>query len=369
MGLFDGAGGGEAAGSTADLARSLDLPVALVVDGRGVARSIAPLIHGFKTFDRSVDVAAVVVNRVGSHRHYTRYLEPAIGEVPGVRALGYLPRDANLEIPSRHLGLLSAIEFDQPAASTRFDRLADAAEATIDIDALIALARAPKLADPARPLPIEPDRRFRVAIAYDRAFQFYYEDNLDDLRDHGAEIVRFSPLDDAAIPERVDLLYLGGGYPELYGERIAGNIAMRESIRRFHAEGGAILAECGGMMACCRAIEDAEGRRYDGWGLIPATIVMRKRFVALGYVTIETAVESLFGAPGTTLRGHEFHYSTLVSDHADAAPFVFNLLRRDDAPRPDGFGIDGLSASYAHAYFGSNPSVSSAIARFARAHN
>jgi cobyrinic acid a,c-diamide synthase len=442
MGLFDGASGGDSAGSTADLARKLNLPVVLVVDGRGIARSIAPLIHGFKTFDRSVEVAAVVVNRVGSLRHYERYLAPAIGEVPGVLPIGYLSRDAHLEIPSRHLGLRSAIEIDRSEDSSLFDRLADAAEATINLEALLALGRSPDLAGSkanlsdlslsnpdlvdlsrskpklfsdhadladlsrSKPDPFDlsrskpdladvsrskavlsdlsdlsrskpdladlsrtnPDldaRRFRVALAYDRAFQFYYEDNLDDLRDQGAEIVCFSPLDDESLPDRIDLLYLGGGYPELYGATIAGNLAMRESIRRFHAEGGAILAECGGMMACCRAIEDADGNRYDGWGLIPVTTVMRKRFAALGYVTIETAVDTLYGPRGTKLRGHEFHYSTLVLDHAIAPSSVLNLLRPDEEPRNDGFRIGGLLAGYAHAYFGSNPAVPAAIARFA----
>lgn len=418
MGLFDGAPGGDSAGSTADLARKLDLPVVLVVDGRGIARSIAPLIHGFKTFDRSVEVAAVVVNRVGSRRHYERYLAPAIGEIPGVLPIGYLSRDARLEIPSRHLGLRSAIEIDRSEDLSLFDRLADAAEATIDLQALLALGRSPDLADLADLARSKPDladlsrskpdladlarskpdladlsrskpdladlsrskpdlfdlsrtnpdlgaRRFRVALAYDRAFQFYYEDNLDDLRDQGAEIVFFSPLDDESLPDRIDLLYLGGGYPELYGETIAGNLAMRESIRRFHSEGGAILAECGGMMACCRAIEDADGNRYDGWGLIPATTVMRKRFAALGYVTIETAADTLYGPRGTRLRGHEFHYSTLVWDHEVAPSSILNLLRRDEEPRNDGFRIGGLLAGYAHAYFGSNPAVPAAIARFA----
>jgi cobyrinic acid a,c-diamide synthase len=425
MGLFDGASGGDSAGSTADLARTLDLPVVLVVDGRGIARSIAPLIHGFKTFDRSVEVAAVVVNRVGSLRHYERYLATAIGEVPGVLPIGYLCRESNLEIPSRHLGLRSAIEIGRSEDSSHFDRLADAAEATIDLQALLALGRSPDLArsngdlaeltrskpalaeltrshpdfaeltrshpdlvDLSRSKPVlsdlsdlarsnpdfadlsrsNPDlaaRRFRVALAYDRAFQFYYEDNLDNLRDQGAEIVYFSPLDDESLPDRIDLLYLGGGYPELYGETIAENLAMRESIRRFHADGGAILAECGGMMACCRAIEDADGNRYDGWGLIPATTVMRKRFAALGYVTIETTAETLYGPRGTKLRGHEFHYSTLVWDHAIAPSSVLNLLRRDEEPRNDGFRIGGLLACYAHAYFGSNPAVPASIARFA----
>jgi cobyrinic acid a,c-diamide synthase len=203
--------------------------------------------------------------------------------------------------------------------------------------------------------------RVRVALARDPAFCFYYEDNLDLLRAAGAEIVPFSPLDDSALPEGAELVYLGGGYPEVFAGRLASNTAFKESIRRFHADGGAIYAECGGLMACAEVLRDAEGRDYPLWGLIPARVVMHSRFASLGYVTAETDRPTLLGPPGTRVRGHEFHYSTLEP----LAPLTYatRLLRDDRPPRPDGIHIGRLLAGYAHLHFGSNPAVAQALLR------
>ena len=355
MGLFDGRGGLDEAGSTADLARLWDVPVVLVVDAQGVARSFAASVLGFVEFDPTVRVAGVVANKVGSRRHFEEYLVTGLrSRLPEVAPLGYLLRDERLAIPSRHLGLLTSDEF---APGTSFgDALADAAEATIDLDRLIARARPPTLAGAEGRKPIEPSARsVRVALARDPAFCFYYEDNLDLLRDEGAEIVPFSPLDDPGLPEGTGFVYLGGGYPEVFAARLAANSGMRESIRRYHAEGGAILAECGGMMACAEVLRDASGHEHPLWGLIPARVVMRDRFAALGYVTVVTGCETRLGPTGTQVRGHEFHYSTLEP----LVPFSYatTLHHPDRPPKPDGIQIGGLLAGYAHMHFGSNPGV------------
>jgi cobyrinic acid a,c-diamide synthase len=356
MGLFDGRGALDEAGSTADLARAWGLPVVLVVDARGIARSIAPLVRGFATFDEAVRVAGVVANRVGSRRHYADYLEPSLrASVPSVAPLGYLPRDEGLAIPSRHLGLVTPDEFAPGRAF--WDRLADAAEASVDLDRLLALARPPDLP----PIGTGPDvapapvARRRVALARDPAFCFYYEDNLDLLRASGAEIVPFSPLDDVGLPDRADLLYLGGGYPEVFAARLASNAPMRAAIRDYRARGGTILAECGGLMACCEALVDASRAEYPMWGLVPARVVMRTRFAALGYVTVATDRPTPLGPAGTLVRGHEFHYSTL--EPLAPLPYAARLLRPDRDPRPDVIQVGRLLAGYAHMHFGSNPDV------------
>ena len=196
-------------------------------------------------------------------------------------------------------------------------------------------------------------------MARDAAFCFYYEDNLDHLRDHGAQIVPFSPLEDRSLPAETRLLYLGGGYPEIHAARIAENRAMREAIRRFHEQGGAVYAECGGMMACCREIQDHEGRCFPMWDLIPARAVMQTRFAALGYVTMRTDQDTRLGPAGTEVRGHEFHYSTL--EPFAPLPYATTLHRIDREPRPDGIQIGGLLAGYAHLHFGSNPAVATAL--------
>ncbi len=354
MGLFDGRGALDEAGSTADLARLWGLPVVLVVDAKGMARSIAPLVRGFAGFDPGVRVAGVIANRVGSRRHHDSYLAPALGQsCPEVERLGFLPRVDGLAIPSRHLGLQTADEFG--LGSDFRDGLADAAEVSIDLDALIALARPPGLAEAREPPPVSPARTARIAWARDPAFCFYYEDNLDLLRAAGGEIVPFSPLDDRDLPQDTDLLYLGGGYPEVFAERLATNDPIRRAIGRFHAGGGPILAECGGLMACCRELVDASGRTFPMWGLIPARVAMRPRFAALGYVTAVADAPTMLGPAGTSIRGHEFHYSTL--EPLGPLTHATRLHRPDGVPRPDGIRVGGLLAGYAHLHFGSNPEV------------
>lgn len=365
MGLFDGRTALDESGSTADLARAWDLPVVLVVDARGLARSIAPLVMGFVRFDQSVRVVGVVANRLGSARHYAQFLEPSIrANVPEVESLGYLGRDERLSIPSRHLGLRTAN--DLPAGLAPVDALADAAEANIDLDRLLSLARVPRLLTPAsepslcRPI----TRSVRVAVARDAALCFYYEDNLDALRDSGAEIVFFSPLDDPDLPAGIDLLYLGGGYPEEHADRLASNTSMRTNVRRFHAQGGSILAECGGLMVCSEILCDRAGRAFPMWGLIPARVVMRPRFAALGYVTVVSDRPTLLGPEGLSIRGHEFHYSTL-EPLADLT-YATRLERPGEAPKPDGIVVGGLMAAYAHLHFGSNPHVARDLLRLCK---
>jgi cobyrinic acid a,c-diamide synthase len=352
MGLFDGRGALDESGSTADLARRLGLPVVLVVDAKGMARSIAPLVRGFSEFDPEVQVVGVIANRVGSRRHHDSYLAPALAKgCPKVETIGFLPRVDGLAIPSRHLGLQTAEEF--APGSRFFDALADAAEASLDLDRLVALARVPGLPEARVEPPATPGRKARVALARDPAFCFYYEDNLDNLRDSGGEIVAFSPLDDRELPEGADVLYLGGGYPEVFADRLASNRAIRAAIRRFHAAGGTILAECGGLMVCCRELVDGLGRSWPMWDLIPARVAMQPRFAALGYVTVVAEGPTPLGPCGTTWRGHEFHYSTLEP----LAPLVYatRLHGLDREPKPDGIRVGGLLAGYAHAHFGSNP--------------
>ncbi|MCA1684696.1 MAG: cobyrinate a,c-diamide synthase [Planctomycetia bacterium] len=335
MGLFDGRSGLDESGSTADLARAWGVPVVLVVDAKGAAKSVAAVALGFATFDPAVRVVGVVANQVGSHRHYAEYLAPGLrSRLPDVAPLGYLGRDDRLSIPSRHLGLLTSEEFS-PGSRFR-DALADAVEATLDLDRLLALARPPTLGGAgvaervANPL----SRSVRVALARDPAFCFYYEDNLDLLRAAGAEVVPFSPLDDPGLPDGTGLVYLGGGYPEVFAARLAANLGMRE-------------------------FRDASGQEHRLWGLIPAGVLMQARFAALGYVTVSTDVGTRLGPPGTRVRGHEFHYSTL--EPFAPLPYATTLQRPDRPERPDAVQIGGLLAGYAHMHFGSNPGVADSL--------
>jgi cobyrinic acid a,c-diamide synthase len=198
-----------------------------------------------------------------------------------------------------------------------------------------------------------------VAVARDVAFCFYYAENLELLEAAGATIVPFSPLTDAALPDGTRLLYLGGGYPELHAATLAGNDRMRQSIRRFHAQGGTIYAECGGLMVVCRELVDAEGQTFPMLDLLPARTVMQKRRAALGYVTLRTTAPSSLGPPGVSARGHEFHYSRL--EPLGQLTYAAELEDSRGERRLDGLRSGNLWAAYAHLHFGSNPALASAL--------
>jgi cobyrinic acid a,c-diamide synthase len=365
MGLFDGRSADDLRGSTAHLAKLLDAPVLLVADAEGVAASVAAVVKGFAELDPGVRVAAVLCNRVAGPRHYA-YLEPAIRRHTRVAAVGWLPRREEWQIPERHLGLVTRQDMDPGAGGPPVEALAETLERTVNVDLLLELSeypasrgrQPPEVAKPpAADAPGSPRRR--VAVARDAAFCFYYQDNLDLLQEAGAELVPFSPLSDAELPPNLDLVYLGGGYPELHAERLASHVAIAEGLRAYHRRGGKMYAECGGLMYCGRELIDAQGRAFPMLGLLPVRTLMQKRLAALGYVTWRAADTTPLGPPGTEVRGHEFHYSRLepLGPLQPAA-----RLRRDgEAVKPDGFTAGGLLAGYAHLHFASNPRVAAAL--------
>jgi cobyrinic acid a,c-diamide synthase len=359
MGLFDGRGPDDPRGSTADVARLLACPVVLVVDAAGVAASVAAVVKGFADLDPAVRVAGVICNRVAGARHYA-YLEPAIRRHTGVVPLGWLPRRDEWEIPERHLGLVTQEDL-RAGGDGRWEgvlvQLAAALEESADVDGLLGLAAVADL-PPGEGDPVPRQRaaaRRRVAVARDAAFCFYYPDNLELLQAAGAEVVPFSPLAGAGLPPDVDLVYLGGGYPEVHAERLAANRAMRDSLRRYHEQGGALYAECGGLMYCCRELTDGSGLIWPMLDLLPARAVLQPRLAALGYVTWRACGDTPLGPAGTEVRGHEYHYSRL-EPLGDLRPLA-RLHRPGQEARPDGFVQGRLLAGYAHLHFGSNPAA------------
>lgn len=362
MGLFDGSSPACDTGSTAELAKQLAAPVLLVIDGSGMARSAAAMASGYARFDPALRVGGVLFNRVGSEGHY-RLLKEAVEANTDLAVVGYLKPDPTVTVPDRHLGLVTAIE----QGSTGFhDRLAKAAAETVDLDRIEALARsAPPVSSPLTPgPPPRTPRCIRVGVASDAAFCFYYQDNLELLETEGAELVNFSPLRDRSLPD-VELLYLGGGYPELYGEALSGNAAMRRAIRSFAARGGAIYAECGGLMYLTEAIRDFEGRSHEMVGLFPAEAVMRKPGLTLGYRTLECSQRCMLGEPGVMVRGHEFHYSTLVPN----GPLSYACTLTDAQGKPrgqDGLISGNVLALYTHVHFAGRPEVAKALVASAR---
>ncbi|MCC2642927.1 MAG: cbiA [Nitrospira sp.] len=363
MGLFDGSSSIHERGSTAELAKQLNAPVLLVIDGSAMARSAAAMASGYAKFDPPLQVRGVLFNRVQSEGHY-RLLREAVEAETDLAVMGYLRSDSSVTIPDRHLGLRTAIEQGQ---SDLYERLARSAAETIDLDRVETLARsAGEFLDDDLPItmPAEHPQPVRIAVAYDAAFCFYYQDNLELLEAAGAEIVKFSPLRDAGLPD-ADLLYFGGGYPELYGATLAANVTMRRAVRTFAECGGAIHAECGGLMYLTQAIRDCDGRRQEMVGIFPAETVMRTSGLTLGYRTVEVSRTCLLGKPGTSLRGHEFHYSVLEPK----GDLDYACMLSDAEGRPAGH--DGLTtantiAFYSHLHFGSRPDVVTDLLAVAR---
>ena len=347
MGLFDGSADGTLS-STADVARLLDAPVVLVVDAGAMSGSVAALVHGFATFDPSVRLGGVVLNQVGSPAHELQ-LREALAPV-GVPVLGSLLRDDRLTWRDRHLGLVPVAE--RPAVVTEaLDRLAAAVAEQLDLAAVLRLAAsAPPIPVPGVPLPERSsDAPIRVAVAAGAAFTFTYTDTLDALVAAGAEPVPFDPLRDEALPERVDGLIAGGGFPEVYAADLAANEPMLADVRRRIKGGLPTWAECGGLLWLCR--------RLDGQamaGVVPGEATMTKR-LTLGYRTATVTTPSPIGSPGTTVRGHEFHYST-VAPSGEALHFESRFGERND-----GFATPTLLATYLHHHPGGDPS---AIAHF-----
>lgn len=362
MGLFDGSSPLNDVGSTAELAKQLGAPVILVVDGSGMARSAAAMVAGYARFDPAVRVAGVLFNRIGGDGHY-QLLKAAVEEETGIAAVGYLGWDPGLTIEDRHLGLVTAMDQDD---NPLYRRLAQAASNTVDLDRVEALATSClPLMPPSGPIPSNRAKMIRIGVAQDRAFCFYYPDNLEGLEAEGAELIPFSPLMDRELPDNLGMLYLGGGYPELHGAALTANVAMRRAIKHFAERGGVIYAECGGMMYLTQSVRDFAGASHEMVGLFPAEAVMQKAGLTLGYRTVTLARPGILGAAGVTVRGHEFHYSTLVPQGAVAYACELTDVR-GESKGLDGLAIGNVVALYTHLHFSSQPQIVRSLMAAAR---
>ena len=363
MGLFDGYDGLSDAGSTAQMAKWLGLPVLLVVNARAMARSAAALVHGFASFDPDLSLAGVIFNRIGSPTHL-EYLQQGLTALPGVRAFGGLPRDAELAIPERHLGL--ATTEDHPLGEAYLEHLANWLEAHLDLDGL--LASLPRLSLPAAPTVKTIPPAVRLGVARDQAFCFYYPENLELLAEAGAELVPFSPLNDRELPAGLHGLYLGGGYPELYAGPLAANAGLRQAIKAAAAAGLPIYAECGGLMYLATEIRDLEDRAHPMAGVFPFKVRMLPRLKALGYREVTLTAAGLLGPEGTRARGHEFHYSEMVGEPAGVARRYRVTPRKGGEAAAEGYSAGNVLASYVHLHFGSNPAVARNLVARCRAY-
>ncbi len=366
MGLFDGADAATLEGSTAEIAKWLKAPVVLVANVHGMARSLAALVGGYAGFEKGVKVGGVIANQCGSERH-AAWLKDSLAARPLPPLLGAVPRGALPELPSRHLGLVTADGRTLPLAAV--DRLAEAFERHVAVEGLIRAAGQSKLVT-VRPPQIGAEgtgaaaKGVPLGVARDAAFHFYYQDLFDELASRGCRLRFFSPLTDSRLPRGIRGLLLGGGYPEEHAEVLSANDAMISAIRKFAASGRPVYAECGGLMVLSAGIETREGKMYPMAGLLPAWTRMLDRRKSLGYAEVVLKTDSLWGAKGNVLRGHEFHYSELKEQPQGAWKPLYDLKgRRSSASVSEGFQLGRVAASYVHLHLASRPA---AMDRFLR---
>jgi cobyrinic acid a,c-diamide synthase len=354
LGLFDGRGGGSD-GSTADVARIIKAPVVLVLDVANMAESAAAVALGFKSYGETPKVAGVLLNNVVSDAH-RRTVEDAVWGIARLPVLGALRRMPELDIPQRGSGLISVSE------NKEWDRTIELLSSTIardvDLDLLLRIANKAEL------VPLVPKKvfqgkpadgpRVRLAVAYDDAFNFYYPENLELLEEHGAQVVPFSPLEDAHLPSDAAGVYLGGGFPEEFVEPLARNRSMMESILRAHRSGTPIYAECGGLMYLGRTLRTA-GVANQMTGAIPVDVEMDGEIRRFGYRQLLTLEDSILSPRGQFYRGHEFHWSRITSHNGDLKPAYQMLNAEGEVIGYEGFVAPNLLASYVHLHFGQNP--------------
>jgi len=349
-GLYEGYEGD--LGSTAQIAKILKAPVIFVVDARSITRSAAALVKGYMDFDPLVDIKGVILNKVGSERH-ARKAREEIERYAGVEVVGVIPRDESMHLAMRHLGLVPMQEGESrhDGFVQRLDRIRDIVEKGLDIDRILEIANQVEPLETPEPDLYERNNQgigLRIGVALDEAFNFYYRDNLELMELAGAKVVSFSPVHDKELP-KVDGIYIGGGYPELYAAELSRNSSMLGSIQKAHEQGLPIYAECGGLMYLAKEIE-WDGERHEMVGLVPGK-VRKGQIRVVSYVSGKLASDCLLGQAGSSILGHEFHHSELVMDENEKVEYAVKLDRGAGIKGGlDGILENNMVASYSHIH-------------------
>ncbi len=353
MGFYDGKDPRSDKGSTADISVVTNSPVILVVNCASMARSAAAIVKGFQCLSEEVNVVGVIANRVGSEGHF-QLVKTAIEQECQVPVIGYLQREIDIEIPERHLGLIPSIERGE--LDGFFDRLGDLILETINIEHLLELSKTDPLEmdDTLSLFQKKAETTCRIAVAKDAAFNFYYQENLELLEAHGAELIYFSPLAGEVLPANVDGLYLGGGFPEEFVDNLAKENEVKESIKVAIEAGMPTLAECGGFMYLTEAIVTTNQKEYEMVGIIPGKVEMQTKLAALGYREISGKDGNFLLLNGIKAKGHEFHYSTFHSKKE--IPFAYETKGMRGVTS-EGYMALNLVAGYTHFHFASCPQM------------
>lgn len=350
MGFYDGKSPLSDEGSAADISIITESPVILIVNCASMARSVAAIVKGFQTLSDETNIVGVIANQVGSVGHF-EIVKAAVEQECGIPVIGYLKREEDIDIPSRHLGLIPAIERGE--LDPFFDKLGKLMEETIDLDQLLRLVDAPILQETTHLFEQHPDENVTIAVARDAAFNFYYEENLELLRSHGATLTFFSPLANETVPAEADGLYIGGGFPEEFAEQLSGNDISKHSITNAISRGLPTLAECGGFMYLTESIANTTGESYPMLGVIEGHVTMQKKMAALGYREITGTAGNFLIAEDEEAKGHEFHYSKFEGTHESPAYETTGRFGK----KQEGFKRGNLVAGYTHFHFVSNPKL------------
>ncbi len=375
MGIFDGHGQAldhdtmaprSFPGSTAEVAKLIASPIVLVLDAWGMGETAAAAVLGIKQLDRGGHVVGVILNNVPS-AYKQRVIEDAVWSMAQLPVLGALPHIESVHIPELRTGLLPLTQ--NPHVDEALDQLGRAVERDCDLDLVERLMNRAKPVHEqrTRPRAAEPGRPVRIGVAFDDAFCFYYAENLELLEEAGAEIVNFSPLDDAALPRDIDAVYLGGGVSEAYVSRLASNDSFMDSLRRAHAQGLPIYAECGGLMYCARSLRTSDGSEHRMANIVPVEIGLEAGTLRTGYRDLRLASSGMLGPEGTRLRGHEFHFSKVIAG-SESWPPLYSMHDCDGEPLGfEGWARGNFAASFVNLHFGQDPKIATRLVAAARA--
>jgi cobyrinic acid a,c-diamide synthase len=349
MGLYDGYGVDINSCTSSYTSKILKCPVILVIDAKAMATSSAAMVLGYKELDNDVDIRGVIVNNISSESHF-EIIKESIEKYCGIEVLGYLPKNKDFSLPSRHLGLVPSIEMNE--LNEKFDKLAYLIEKHINLDRLIEISESQPIYSNFK-LNIPKFNDLKLALAYDKAFNFYYQDNIDLLEDMGVNIIKFSPLYDKKLPS-CDCVYIGGGFPEIFAKELQENINMRKSIKDAYNKNIPIYAECGGLMYLGDKLIDQDNEEFNMVGIFNGKSVMTKSLKRFGYCVGEALEDTVLSQKGDKIKGHEFHHSEFISDEK----CVYSMKKEKSGivshSWMGGYSKNNTLATYLHTHFYSN---------------
>lgn len=360
MGLYDGLGIDINKHSTSQIAKTLKAPLILVLDAKAMGASAAAMVLGYKQLDKNVDIVGVIANNVRTKRHY-EIVKASIEKYCSLEVLGYLPPDDEISLESRQLGLVPSQEMEN--LDKKIDRIGQLVEEYVDVDRIIELSESEAVTSSFElsmfvedPDVLDLARDKRMAVAYDKAFNFYYPSNIELLKSIGVQLKFFSPLEDESVPD-ADIIYIGGGFPEVFAGQLEANKSMRESLYRAYEANKPIYAECGGLMYLGEDLLDLEGNRFQMVGAIKGHSKMEKSLKRFGYCQATAKEDNLIAYKGQQICGHEFHHSSFHSD-LDTAFDIEKIVNGQVIDRWEGgYFSKNTLASYLHIHFYNNLSL------------